>query len=208
VNTTTTNPFWDRHAAGYAKSPIKDEASYQHKLKLTQDYLRPDMEVLEFACGTGSTALIHAPFVKHIRATDISQKMIEIARQKAADAGVSNIIFETADIQDLPLEPESLDVVMGHSILHLLPNKEQVIQQVHRALKPGGLFITSTMCCADAIPWFRPIGWLGRQFGLLPLIRFFTAKELQDSIMSAGFESEVAWQPSKKKALFVVARKI
>ena len=54
--------FWDRHAKGYAKRPVPDEAAYQRKLKMTQDYLTPDMEVLELGCGTGTTALIHAPF--------------------------------------------------------------------------------------------------------------------------------------------------
>ena len=42
--------LWDRHAAGYAKSPVKDEASYQKKLEVTREYLQPDMEVLELAC--------------------------------------------------------------------------------------------------------------------------------------------------------------
>ena len=73
--------FWDRHAEGYSKRPIADDAAYQKKLKVTREYFQPDMEVLEFGCGTGSTAISHAPFVKHIRATDISSKMIEIARR-------------------------------------------------------------------------------------------------------------------------------
>ena len=59
--------FWDRHAERYAKSPVADEASYQKKLQVTREYLRPDMEILEFGCGTGSTAITHAPYVKHIR---------------------------------------------------------------------------------------------------------------------------------------------
>ncbi len=72
--------FWDRHAKGYAKRPVADQTAYEKKLKVTQDYLRPDMDVLELACGTGTTALLHAPFVKHILAIDISDGMLEIAR--------------------------------------------------------------------------------------------------------------------------------
>ena len=53
--------FWDRVAEGYAKKPVADEAAYQKKLQVTRDYFRPDMEVLEFGCGTGSTAIAHAP---------------------------------------------------------------------------------------------------------------------------------------------------
>ena len=74
--------FWDKIADRYAKKPVSDEAAYQKKLRVTRDYLRPDMDVLEFGCGTGSTAITHAPFVKHIQAIDISSRMIEIAHGK------------------------------------------------------------------------------------------------------------------------------
>ncbi len=45
--------FWDRIAKRYARTPVADEAAYQRKLKITRGYLRPDMEVMEFGCGTG-----------------------------------------------------------------------------------------------------------------------------------------------------------
>ena len=75
--------FWEKIADQYSKESIADEAAYQKKLQVTQEYLKPHMEVLEFGCGTGSTAIIHAPYVKHIRAIDFSSNMIEIARRKA-----------------------------------------------------------------------------------------------------------------------------
>ena len=71
--------FWDKIAERYSKRPIADEAAYQKKLQVTREYLRPDMEVLEFGCGTGSTAITHAPCVKHIHAIDISPKMIMLS---------------------------------------------------------------------------------------------------------------------------------
>ncbi len=46
--------FWDKHAERYSKSPVADEESYQKKLQVTREYLQPDMEVLEFGCGTGT----------------------------------------------------------------------------------------------------------------------------------------------------------
>ena len=67
--------FWDKIADHYSKQPIADEAAYQKKLQVTQAYFQPEMEVLEIGCGTGSTALIHAPYVKHIRAIDFSANM-------------------------------------------------------------------------------------------------------------------------------------
>ena len=146
--------FWDRHAKGYAKRPVADEAAYRQKLKVTQNYLKPDMEVLEFGCGTGTTALIQAPFVKHILATDISGGMLEIARAKAAAQGVGNVTFQQVSIEELDAPDASFDVVMGHSILHLLQDRKAAIAKVHRMLRPGGAFVTSTACPAPMTPWW------------------------------------------------------
>ncbi len=114
--------FWDWIAKRYARSPIADEASYKKKLQITQDYLGPGMEVLEFGCGTGSTALIHAPHVKHIRAIDISSRMIEIARGKAEARGAGNITFGQSSFDDFDAPDQNFDAVFALSILHLLEN--------------------------------------------------------------------------------------
>jgi len=199
--------FWDRIAKRYARRQIADEAAYLEKLRISRDYLRPDKDVLEFGCGTGSTAIAHAPFVKHIRATDISSAMIEIARRRAAAENIGNVTFEQLRIEDLVVPPGSLDVVMGHSILHLLDDKEAAIAKVHDMLKPGAVFITSTPCLADIANWFKYVAPIGRALGLIPLVRFFTADDLRNSLKEAGFEIAHDWQPGKGKALFIVARK-
>ena len=49
--------FWDRIADSYARKPVADEDAYQRKLRITRDYFEPEMDVFEFGCGTGSTAL-------------------------------------------------------------------------------------------------------------------------------------------------------
>lgn len=86
-------------AEGYAKKPVSDQATYEKKLEITRSYLRPDMDVLEFGCGTGSTAIAHAPYVEHILATDISSKMVEIARGKAETSGIQNVTFQQATLE-------------------------------------------------------------------------------------------------------------
>jgi ubiquinone/menaquinone biosynthesis C-methylase UbiE len=199
--------FWDRIAKRYARKPVANEAAYERKLKVTQDYLKPHMEVLEFGCGTGTTALIHAPFVKHITGIDISRNMIEIARKKAESAGVKNVTFRQSSIDDLEAPDDAYDVVMGHSILHLLENKETVIAKVHRMLKPGGVFVSSTVCLGGQVPVMRAILPVGRFLGLLPMVKFFTAEELEGSLTKAGFRIDYRWQPEKSMALFIVARK-
>ena len=204
---TQPSRFWDRHAKGYAKRPVADEAAYQRKLKVTQDYLTPDMEVLELGCGTGTTALIHAPFVKHITGIDISQNMLEVARAKAETGNVKNVTFQQSSIDNLETPDAVYDVVMGHSILHLLENKQAIIARVHRMLKPGGVFVSSTACLGGRVPVLRAILPVGRFLGLLPLVKFFTAEELEGDLMDAGFRIDHRWQPDKSKAVFIVATK-
>ena len=58
----TSSKFWDRIADRYSRRPVADEAAYQKKLEVTRQYFRPEMQVLEFGCGTGSTAIAHAPY--------------------------------------------------------------------------------------------------------------------------------------------------
>lgn len=203
---TGQHKFWDRMAAHYSQQPIADEAAYQEKLRITRGYLRPDMELLEFGCGTGGTAIAHAPFVRHIRAIDFSQAMLGIARDKARAAGIGNVAFEKADIGDLAVADGTYDMVLGLSILHLLPNRDAVLAKVHRMLKPGGLFVSSTTCIGDTMPLIKLVAPLGRALGLLPSLNVMTVAELTGALSAAGFVIEHQWQPGRDKAVFIVAR--
>lgn len=201
--------FWDRIAAKYAASPVSDEASYQKKLEATRRFLTPQTEMLEYGCGTGSTAITHAPHVRHIRATDISQAMLDIARGKAEAAGIGNISFECTSIEALQAEDAGYDVILAMSILHLVADPDAVLAKTFAMLRPGGRFLSSTTCLKDLpIRWLLlPVGAIGRLTGLLPLLTFFSRAELEAKIAAAGFEIEDAWQPGKGRAVFIVARK-
>lgn len=199
--------FWDRMAERYSRKPVPDEAAYRQKLQVTREYFRPDMEVLEFGCGTGSTAIAHAPYVKHIRAIDISSKMIEIAQRKADAGDTENVKFEQATLSDLDVPDEAFDAIMGHSILHLLEDKEAAVAKIYRLLKAGGIFVSNTPCIGDFLKAFKFIAPIGEFFRVFPLIRVFTRKELEDTLTAAGFELDHQWQPSKNKAVFIVAKK-
>ncbi len=199
--------FWDKIAERYSKQPIADEAAYQKKLQVTREYFQPVMEVLEFGCGTGSTAITHAPYVKHIHAIDISSKMIQIAQGKADAEKVTNVTFERSTIEEISVTDQTLDAVLALSILHLLENKEAVIAKVHRMLKPGGIFVTSTACLGDTMKYIKLIAPIGKFLGLMPLVKVFTTKELEDNLTDAGFQIDYQWQPGKGKAVFIVAKK-
>lgn len=85
--------FWDKTAAKYAKSPVKDADSYEQTLERVRAHLAADDTVLEIGCGTGTTALLLADSAKHIIASDISSNMIEIADGKAKEQKVENVAF-------------------------------------------------------------------------------------------------------------------
>jgi len=199
--------FWDRIAERYAKKKVADEATYQKKLAITRDYFRPEMELFEFGCGTGSTAITHAPHVKHIDAIDVSSMMIEIAQRRAATAGIDNISFSISSIEEFAVVDESYDVVLGLSILHLVENKEEIISRVRRMLKPGGIFVTSTACIGDAQRYLKLMVPLGRFLGLMPLVKVFTTDDLVKAMTDAGFTIDQQWSPGENKALFMVAVK-
>ncbi|MGF1461338.1 MAG: class I SAM-dependent methyltransferase [Leptolyngbyaceae cyanobacterium] len=199
--------FWDKIAEKYAKQPIADEAAYQKKLAITRDYLTPEMEVLEIGCGTGSTALLHAPYVKHIRAVDFSANMIAISQGKAEAQNIGNVTFEQSTIEDLDILEQSLDGVLALSILHLLRDKEAAIAGVYQMLKPGGILVTSMTCLGDTMGWFKLVAPIGRFLGFFPFVAVFTIQELVDSLTQTGFELEHQWQPAPGKAVFIVAKK-
>lgn len=199
--------FWNRIAKRYAKKPVPDQKIYETKLEKTNSFLKPTDRVLEIGCGTGTTALHHAPKIAHVLATDISERMIEIARAKARAAEVHNIDFEVTSVEKLNAPPDSFNVILAHSILHLVPGGDRELVRLHQMLAPGGLFISSTPCIGDFFPLFRYIGPLGRALGVFPRVNVFREVDLDRWFAAAGFTIEEWWQPTPKSGVYSVARK-
>ena len=128
-------------------------------------------------------------------------------KARLTQTNVKNVTFKRSAIDELSVSDQSLDAVLGLSILHLLDSKEEVIAKVHKMLKAGGVFVTSTACIGDTMKFFKVIASIGKFFGLLPLVKVFTTKELEDSLTNAGFGIDYQWRPSKGKAVFIVAKK-
>ncbi|QQA43345.1 class I SAM-dependent methyltransferase [Pelagovum pacificum] len=198
--------FWNRMARRYARSPVGDEEAYRAKLAKTQEFLGPGSEVLELGCGTGTTAIHHAPIVRHIDCVDFAEGLLDIARQKARDAGVTNITFIQCAAGTYPVKPAAYDMVMAHSLLHLLRDRQALLGRIHDMLRPGGRFVSSTACLGDnrLLSTVLP---LGSKLGLLPALAFFTEDELIAEVEAAGFEVEHRWTPKPKAAMFLIARK-
>ena len=201
--------FWDKTAEKYARQPISDQKTYELKLDLMREYFTPDTVLLEFGCGTGSTAILNAPFVKQIDANDVSPEMIAIARGKQVSEGVSNISFQVADMDGAPLSPNTYDAALGMNILHLVDDRMRVMQSVYDALRPGGYFISSTFCLREKLKFrlLEPVFPLMSAFGQWPRVQRMTAKRLQNDIESIGFKTVHHWQPNKGSVLFLVGQK-
>lgn len=200
--------FWNNIAEGYANSKIRDERAYEKKLKITQDLFPPNAEVLEIACGTGTTALRHAPHVAQYMATDISSRMVEIARKKAEDQGVSNVTFSEQDIGSANWPPAQYDAVLAMSILHLLPDRSAGLAKIRETLKPGGRFISSTVCIGNMAFFFPLLISAMKLIGKAPkVVDSLTHEELAAAITEAGFVIEDHSRMSKAKVAFIVARK-
>lgn len=199
--------FWNKIAEKYAATPVSDMAAYEQKLEETAKYLTPESTVLELACGTGTTALHHAKNVRHIRAVDISENMIRIARRKAQGLAIENVDFEVASIDDLPDTDGPYDMVMAHSILHLVPDLEGTINKVSAMLKPGGVFVSSTVCLSEGFWFLRPVLPLMRAIGKAPPVWFLASETVRAHVKQSGLTIVHDWKPSSRSALFLIAQK-
>ena len=162
--------FWDKRAERYAQRPVGDPEAYEKKLEITRMYFRPDSEVLEMGCGTGSTALAHAPHAGHILATDISPAMIDIARRRGKAGGAGNVTFETRAVADHALAESAYDAILALNLLHLLEDPRGAIGAAHVGLRPGGVFVTSTACIGDMSWYFnKGAGYIYRNKCIRPL---------------------------------------
>lgn len=203
-----TAKFWDDIAEGYAKSKIRDPGAYEEKLKITRELFPAEANVLEIACGTGTTALHHAPHVKHYTATDISQKMLEIGREKAAAAGLSNISFEQQNILEARLPEAAYDAVLAMSILHLVADRPALLAKVVETLKPGGVFVSSTICLGNMAFYFPVLLSVMKRVGKAPsIVDSFKHEHLDELMQEAGLIIERHDRMSKGSVAFIVARK-
>ncbi|MGL6108429.1 class I SAM-dependent methyltransferase [Romboutsia sp.] len=107
--------------------------------------ISPDSMILELGCGTGDMWLEHIDVIENgskLVLTDFSQGMLESAREKLEKH--ENIAFEVVDIQNIPFDDESFDIVIANMMLYHVPDLNRGLLEVRRVLKPGGKFYCAT----------------------------------------------------------------
>ncbi len=103
--------------------------------------LKPGETVLDLGCGAGFDLLLAAREVGpegRLIGVDMTPEMIEKARKNAEKNGLENAEFHLAEIENLPLEDSSVDVIMSNCVINLVPDKKSVYREAYRVLKPGG----------------------------------------------------------------------
>ncbi len=113
---------------------------------VAQATLSPGEVVLDLGSGGGIDVLLSARRVSpggKAYGLDMTDEMLALARKNQGEAGVENVEFLKGEIEEIPLPDEHVDVVISNCVINLSTEKEKVLGEAHRVLKPGGRFAVS-----------------------------------------------------------------
>jgi len=103
--------------------------------------LEPGERVADLGCGAGTDTLVAAQMVGpdgSVTGIDMTPEMLAKARTAKGELGVTNVDFVEGEIERLPFEDGTVDVVISNGVIDLVPDKDAVFAEIFRVLKPGG----------------------------------------------------------------------
>jgi ubiquinone/menaquinone biosynthesis C-methylase UbiE len=181
---------------------VAERIAQSGELVVERAGVEPGMDLLDVACGTGNASIPAANAGARATGLDFSAELLEIARERAADAMVE-IDFVEGDAQELPFEDDSFDRVVSMFGHMFAPDHERTAAEMKRVLRPGGVI---------AFACWTPEGLIGRMFRTLaelippppggtPPILWGTEQHVRELLGDAEFERhEIEWQDESVEA--------
>jgi len=173
--------------SGLPETAVKASLGCGNPTALAQ--LNPGETVLDLGSGGGIDVLLSA---KRVGPTgkayglDMTDDMLALARENQKKAGVSNVEFLKGEMENIPLPDNSVDVVISNCVINLSADKDSVLGEAFRVLKPGGRFAVSDVVVRGDVPAEIKKSielWCGCVAGALK------DTEYQAKLATAGFES-------------------
>src|SRR5881397_1516648 len=151
--------------------------------------LEPGQTVLDLGSGGGIDVLLSARRVGptgKVYGLDMTDDMLALARENQKKAGIDNVEFLKGEIEHIPLPDNSVDVIISNCVINLSADKDRVLREAFRVLKPGGRFAVSDVVTRGAMPLEireRVLLWVGCIAGALE------ENEYRSKLAAAGFEN-------------------
>ena len=193
---------WNEDAAGWNRWGPTLEHWFHDVTQIMLDFadLQPGSRVLDIASGAGEPALSAAERVGpdgYVLATDLSEGILEYARQNAAHRGFDNVDLRKMDGEDLSLDSDAFDAVLCRVSLMYLPNTVRALSEWRRVLRPGGHAVVAVYTAPERNPWGSvPMGIIRERAQVPPPLpgqpgpfRLADESELRGMFEQAGFRS-------------------
>jgi ubiquinone/menaquinone biosynthesis C-methylase UbiE/biotin operon repressor len=141
-------------------------------------HLLPPMIVADLGAGDGSFSLLLAQNSKRVIAVDSSQKMLDVGREQALRAGSANVEFRLGDMEEVPIDDASVDLVFFSQSLHHATHPERAVREGWRILRPGGRIVILDLVKHrfEEVRELYADEWLG-----------FSEAEIEATLTSGGF---------------------
>ncbi len=131
-----TRAFFDDVAGRFGKSYVPGKSWKSVAEALLK--LMPPMVIADLGAGEGAFSLLLAQRAKKVIAVDTSARMVEVGRQQAKQQGVKNVEYRLGDMEEVPIEDGSVDLVFFSQSLHHALHPERAVAEAWRILRPGG----------------------------------------------------------------------